>query len=249
MKKVNYGFDAPDYTRQAFLIGITLVLAGIAVSYFFSGSFIKYAGYIIILAGIGALITVLMLISYWLKGKFNVRDMMLSKIKWRGDENVLDIGTGRGFLMNGAAKRLTSGKVTGIDIWRAEDLSDNSIENTRLNAEAEGVSDRIEIKNEDAQKMSFADNSFDVILSLLCIHNIEEKDGQRAACFEAARVLKKGGTVLLADYLPTHDYAKYLTEADLTVKSSKSYFKTASFSLMWMVEAVKKVLKEYFVRN
>ncbi len=72
MKKVDYGFDAPDYTRQAFLIGSALVLAGISVSYFFSGSFIKYAGYIIILVGIGALITVLMLISYWLKGKFNL---------------------------------------------------------------------------------------------------------------------------------------------------------------------------------
>ena len=164
---------------------------------------------------------------------------MLGKINWRGDENVLDIGSGRGLLLNGAAKHLTHGKAVGIDIWRTEDLSDNTLENALSNAEAEGVRDRIEIKNEDAQKMSFPDNSFDIILSLLCLHNIEEKNGQRAACFEAARVLKKGGTVLLADYVPTGDYAKYLSEAGLQVKSSKNYFATAGFSLMWMVEAVK----------
>jgi arsenite methyltransferase len=37
-------------------------------------------------------------------------------------ENVLDVGTGQGLLMNGAAKHLTTGKSIGIDIWISKDL-------------------------------------------------------------------------------------------------------------------------------
>jgi ubiquinone/menaquinone biosynthesis C-methylase UbiE len=92
-----------------------------------------------------------------------MRDYMLSKIAWKGNEQVLDIGAGTGLLMNGAAKFLTSGKSVGIDIWRAEDLSDNSIENALRNAELENVKDRVEISTEDARQLSFSDNSFDVV--------------------------------------------------------------------------------------
>ena len=41
--------------------------------------------------------------SKW--GKFRHRDRMLNMIAWRGDEHVLDVGTGRGLLIIGAAKR------------------------------------------------------------------------------------------------------------------------------------------------
>jgi cyclopropane fatty-acyl-phospholipid synthase-like methyltransferase len=43
----------------------------------------------------------------------------------RGDETVLDVGYGRGLHLIGAAKRLTTGKAPGVDIWQAEDLSGN----------------------------------------------------------------------------------------------------------------------------
>ena len=42
-------------------------------------------------------------------------------IPWRGNETVLDVGTGRGLLMIGAARRLTTGISVGIDIWSAKD--------------------------------------------------------------------------------------------------------------------------------
>ena len=79
--------------------------------------------------------------------------------------------------MNGAVKYLTTGKSIGIDIWSSKDLSDNSITKTLANADLEGVKNRIEIRNEDARSLTFADNSFDVILSLLCFHNIEPNTG------------------------------------------------------------------------
>src|ERR1700753_2920773 len=43
-------------------------------------------------------------------GKFHHRDRMLAMVPWKGTESVLDVGTGRGLLMIGAARRLTSGK-------------------------------------------------------------------------------------------------------------------------------------------
>jgi arsenite methyltransferase len=38
--------------------------------------------------------------------KLNIRDRMLDMIHWKGNETVLDTGTGRGLLAIGAAKRL-----------------------------------------------------------------------------------------------------------------------------------------------
>jgi len=38
---------------------------------------------------------------------------------------VLDVGCGRGLLLIGAARRLTTGKAVGVDIWQAEDRVGN----------------------------------------------------------------------------------------------------------------------------
>jgi cyclopropane fatty-acyl-phospholipid synthase-like methyltransferase len=46
-------------------------------------------------------------------------------VPWKGDEAVRDVGCGHGLMLVGAARRLTTGKATGIDIWQAEDLTGN----------------------------------------------------------------------------------------------------------------------------
>src|SRR5262245_23242593 len=50
-------------------------------------------------------------------GKIRSRESLLQRITWTGQERVLDVGCGRGLMLIGAAKRLTTGKATGIDIW------------------------------------------------------------------------------------------------------------------------------------
>jgi ubiquinone/menaquinone biosynthesis C-methylase UbiE len=239
MKQVNYGFDAPGIMRGLVGFGSLVISTGIAMPVFFDNGLLKCFCYFILVVGSVLFVLGLAMFAYGLKGKYRTRDLMLNKINWSGDEKVLDIGTGQGLLMNGAAKRLTTGKSIGIDIWSSKDLSDNSIERTLLNAELEGVSNKIEIKNDDARNLSFEDNSFDVVLSLLCIHNIEPKEDQRKACFEIARVLKPKGVAIIGDYVPTTEYAKAFAEAGLKVKSSKTYFTTA-LALMWIVEATKE---------
>lgn len=238
MNKVNYGFDAPGIMRNLLISGSLAIITAIAIPLFSENTILKYSSYFILVIGFILFLLGISMFAYGIKGKYNIRDVMLSKIKWTGKENVLDIGTGQGLLMNGAAKHLTTGKSTGIDIWRNEDLSNNSIAKTLQNAELEGVKDKVEIKSEDARNLNFADNSFHVVLSLFCIHNIEDKAEQEKACFEIARVLKPKGTALIGDYIPTKAYAKAFAKAGLTVKSSKPYFATA-YGLTWIVEVVK----------
>ena len=239
--KPQYGFDAPGIIGTFLLAGSGLILLGVFLPVFnLFGYRLAFVGPLFCLAGAVCLAFGCAMIAYGLRGKFNMRELMMSKIHWQGSENVLDIGTGRGLLLIAAAKRLTTGSATGIDIWRTEDLSGNTIENAHHNAELEGVKDKITVKNEDVRKMNFADASFDVVLSLLCIHNIEDKKEQVVACYEIARVLKPGGTALIADYVPTGDYANALAQAGLNVESSKSYIRTA-YGLMWMVIANKPI--------
>jgi len=86
-------------------------------------------------------------------GKLQLREQLLDQLALQGDERVLDVGCGRGLLSIGAAKRLKTGKVTGIDVWNPQDLSGNSAEAAKENAKAEGVADRVRFDTVDARKL------------------------------------------------------------------------------------------------
>jgi trans-aconitate methyltransferase len=47
-------------------------------------------------------------------GKFVEWDRILDRLRLRGDEAVLDMGCGRGAVLTEVARRLTTGRVTGI---------------------------------------------------------------------------------------------------------------------------------------
>ena len=136
---------------------------------------------------------------------------MLSLHPWRGDENVLDVGCGRGLLLAGAAKRIATlsgtGHATGIDVWSNVDMGGNSAAATQHNLDLEGISDYCTLLSQPAQEMSFPDATFDVIVSNLCLHNIYDPPTRRQALQQIVRVLKPGGIALISDYKLTAKYA------------------------------------------
>ena len=83
------------------------------------------------------------------RGKFVVWNNILDRLHVRGDEHVLDMGCGRGAVLIAVARRLTSGRVIGIDLWSTRDQSGNASHVTRRNASLEGVLDRVDIETGD----------------------------------------------------------------------------------------------------
>ena len=109
-----------------------------------------------------------------------------------------------------AAQHLTTGRAVGVDLWRRVDQSGNSPEATRRNARAEGVADRVEVHTADMTALPFEDNSFDVVVSSLAIHNIRGRAGREKAVSEAVRVLRPGGRLLIADVRGTRPHQAQL---------------------------------------
>lgn len=218
----DYGIDAPGVVRNLLIIGVVawLVWGGATLGYLPQVFTITLPGirlaFPLVTTGIGWG-TVSFFLAAWMLweakiGKMSLRDRLLGQISWTGQENVLDVGCGRGLLLIGAAKRLTTGRATGIDIWQAEDLSGNSAEATLENARREGVADRIDIQTADMRKMPFADNSFDVIVSRAAIHNIYDTAERAKAIADIARVLKPGGYALIEDIRHHQQYIAEFTK-------------------------------------
>jgi arsenite methyltransferase len=217
-EKPDYGIDAPGVIRNLLLAGagclaVALILPRVTIAHvtllFFPG-FLYVAALLSLSGGL--------MLLYSKVGKFRHRDRILANVVWTGAESVLDVGAGRGLLLIGAAKRLTTGHATGIDIWNAEDLSNNGPEGLLKNIELEGVSGKTTVRSEDARTMSFPDASFDVVLSNLCLHNIYERPGRARACREIARVLKRGGAAIISDYKHVREYADELRRSGLQVR-------------------------------
>jgi len=155
------------------------------------------------------------------RGKFVVWRQILDDLKLRGDEEILDVGCGRGAVLLMAAGRLTTGHATGIDLWRKQDQSGNAAEATRNNAEAEGVADRVSIETADMTALPFAAGSFDLILSSLAIHNVPGRETRDRAIEEIVRVLRPGGRVAIADLRNIARYRERLVAlgmADVAVR-------------------------------
>ncbi len=144
------------------------------------------------------------------RGKFIEWERILDRTQLRGDEVVLDMGCGRGAVLTAVARRLTTGRVTGVDIWSRTDQSGNAVEVTLRNASLEGVSDRVHIETADMRKLPFPDATFDLVVSSLAIHNITSNADRRRAIGEGFRVLKPGGRMVIADIRATRIYADAL---------------------------------------
>jgi arsenite methyltransferase len=200
-RRGSYGIDAPYAPAfLAVLVVVYLVLATI------TGRLVVWLVVPFILA---------VEVSYLyttLRGKFVIWAELLDRLELQGDERILDMGCGRGAVLLMAAQHLTTGRAVGADLWRTVDQSGNSVEATQRNAVAEGVADRVELHTADMTALPFEDNSFDVVLSSLAIHNISGRGGREKAINEAVRVLRPGGRLMILDIRATRQHQEQLAK-------------------------------------
>jgi len=242
-KKPNYGIDAPIVVGSLLLVGagfltIALKFPRVTVGH---TQFLLFPGFLWPTAW--CLLTAGLMVLYSKSGKLRHRDQMLDKVQWTGTEAVLDVGTGRGLLLIGAAKRITSGHASGIDIWSSKDLSGNGPKALMANIELEGVGDRANALSEDARNLSTPDASFEVVLSNVCLHNINEAAGRAKACSEIARVLKPGGVAVISDYKLMREYEAEFKKCGLVVEMCPLDW-TGTFPPMRILVARKPVPKQ-----
>lgn len=215
-ERPDYGIDAPGVVRNLFVIGAVgwLVWVSVVLGLWSGQLVIPLSGLRLVFppAGMGLGCGVgFTLMGVWMLwdskvGKVRSRERLLQQITWTGEEQVLDVGCGRGLMLIGAAKRLTTGRAVGIDLWQAQDLSGNRPEATLENARREGVADRVEVRTGDMRGMPFGDNTFDVVVSRAAIHNLYDADARAQAIGEIARVLKPGGRALIEDIRHLREY-------------------------------------------
>jgi arsenite methyltransferase len=231
-EKPSFGIDAPGVVRNLALIGVALfaitgVLVAIGRKDLISATLSPACSFLIC-SGLMVLTSTV--------GKPLVIRRMIARLPLRGDEQVLDVGCGRGLLLLEAAKQLPRGRATGLDLWSTVDQSGNAAAATHRNAALAGVTDRVQIDTGDMRKMPYADASFDVIISSLAIHNLPTKADRVQAIGEIARVLKPDGRIALLDFRCTAEYVRALRAAGVN-KVQRSWPSLLMFPFVWIVRA------------
>ncbi|HET8883254.1 MAG TPA: class I SAM-dependent methyltransferase [Solimonas sp.] len=212
----DYGIDAPDVVRRFLMLGTVALVVNFAAPTLVAMLPVTTAPSVLGIArslgwmGWSFVATACVMLWGSRVGKFRLRDKVLNAMPWRGDERVLDVGCGRGLMLAGVARRLTSGRAVGIDIWRNEDQARNSPDATLRNLRLEGVATRCEVRTADARALPFDAGSFDVVVSSWALHNLASDDDRRVAIGEIVRVLKPGGHVALIDIRHARAYAALL---------------------------------------
>ena len=97
------------------------------------------------------------------------------------DNSVLDVGCGKGFMLYDFLQLIQGIKLKGIDI------SEYAIKNSLPE-----VKNLIQVAN--AKKLPFPDNSFDFVISINTVHNLEKSECAKALK-EISRVCKKNAFI------------------------------------------------------
>jgi SAM-dependent methyltransferase len=116
-------------------------------------------------------------------------ELLAEAANLKAGQKVLDVASGNGNASLAAARRFS--EVTAIDYVPM------LLEEGRQRAEAEGLS--VDFREGDAEELPFQDASFDVVISTLGVMFAPD---QYKAAGELLRVVKPGGTIALASWVP-----------------------------------------------
>ena len=120
------------------------------------------------------------------------------------DSSVLDVGCAKGFMLHDLREAVPGITVAGVDI------SDYAIENGKPEvAEFMSVA--------DAKALPFEDDSFDIVISINSIHNLD-RDECAEALQEIERVSKRGAFITVDAYRNDEEYERMMAW-NLTAKT------------------------------
>jgi arsenite methyltransferase len=201
-EKTKYGLYAIKIIATLFsvveIIGLLLVLAG---NFVFNNIYLTIGGGIISIFGI-YMIVAHFLSLYILTGVDGTRFAWIAELlELKGNEYVLDVGSGTGRTAVKMAKRLTTGRLVGIDIWDTMELGGNSPERAYKNAEIEGVKSKVEFRFGNVLEIPFDDNIFDIVTCSSVLNNLPREMNRIKALKEIFRVLKPRGRCMLLEPL------------------------------------------------
>lgn len=134
---------------------------------------------------------------------------------------ILDIGCAKGFMLYDFTKIIPGISVKGIDI------SEYAIQNAK-----EEVKEDLQVA--DARSLPFEDNSFDLVISITTLHNLEKED-LKTALKEIIRVTKKDAFITLDAYKDEQE-RKAMEAWNLTAltmmstKEWQEFFKEAGYT-------------------
>jgi arsenite methyltransferase len=214
MTRARYGVDSPFIVIAHYAIGSAALAGGALWLAVEDGALWRIMAVLLLLF---AVVTLAECSGIVISGRYGKRRLwrgLLAEMGLRGDEQVLDVGTGSGQQLGAVARRLSAGgHATGVDIWRAWDHSGNSRDRALANMRAEGVADRTTLTVGDMRDLPFPDGTFDVVISTLAVHNLTSPADRATALREMVRVLRPGGRLTLVDFWRTHTYPEPLRAA------------------------------------
>lgn len=134
-----------------------------------------------------------------------------------GFREVIDIGCGNGKMLFQIAEKFPANGV-GID------KNSSRISSARSEAIKKGLADNIKFSIQNAEKLDFGNESFDVAVSFFCIH---ELDDQVRGLSEICRVLKKGGNFICLDWTKGANVSP--GQRPLSIEEMENFCKEAGF--------------------
>ena len=148
--------------------------------------------------------------KHFIKNRMKLLIKFIKLANLKGNEMVLDLGTGSGFLAIGFAKQLKNGKSFGLDkfSFKNENLKTRiiinikinfigiALKNAKTNAKIENVENKCKFIQVDiTNPLNFVNEYFNIIVSSQFFYCTPKK--KRFAVFqEIDRVLKKGGKII-----------------------------------------------------
>ncbi|MCP4138372.1 MAG: class I SAM-dependent methyltransferase [bacterium] len=118
--------------------------------------------------------------------------------------SLLDVGSGKGFMLHDMAELIPGITVKGVDI--SEYAVENTIEDMKPHVQAA-----------DAKNLPFKDNSFDVVISVNTVHNLDKKECSQALK-EIERV-SRGKSFVTVDAYQNDEEKELMYAWNLTAKT------------------------------